>query len=145
MRITIYLCLLAFAVAYAMWKGGAPERVGAAILLVMTIGLLALRPIFPASYGQIDGLAVAIDMVTAACLLALALKANRFWPLLACAAQLPTLTAHLARSTNPEIIGLAYGILIRVPSYFLCLILIVGTECHRRRTARSANLRSWRN
>ena len=77
-------------------------------------------------------------------LTALALFANRFYPLCLASFQWLAITSHLVRDLNSEILPLAYALMMVVPSYMQQLVLTIGIAAHRRREKLHGPYRSWR-
>tara|TARA_A100001391_G_scaffold78331_1_gene50550 strand:- start:10760 stop:11227 length:468 start_codon:yes stop_codon:yes gene_type:complete len=140
-----YLAILGLFV-YAFYRGGPPEKCASAILLGMVV-LVVIYPIAFPQGGEYDSVEIGyflIDLIAVLAFAALALKANRMYPLWLLAAQLISLMMHLTRDINVAMPGIVYFILMRAPSYILIVALAVGLYCHRKRIARYGSYRSWR-
>lgn len=132
-----WLVLLAF-VILAFWRGAAPERqVASAFVamfafdriyhLVWTSGIFVHR----ADAGHI-----VIDVMVFVIFGAIALRANRFYPLWLAAFQLIIMVSHIVRAASPAILRGAYEILAFAPSYLQVLVFGAGVILHIRRVAR---------
>lgn len=135
--------LLLTCCGYALWKGGAPERITAAIFLA---GVALTR--FAASLGaqRWSSLEIGILLVDSAMLLALlaiALKADRFWPMWVVALHLLATAGHAVRLADPTVMRWGYAFALAFWSYPMLVILAGGTWCHQRRLARQGTDRSW--
>ena len=96
-RIVIFLILLLMASAYALWKGGGPERVMATILLSMLVVDQLAHILIPVQFASVDTAHLAIDLIAAILTFTLAMTAHRFWPLVAAVLQTLPLLAHFSR------------------------------------------------
>jgi hypothetical protein len=140
--IILFYALLVLSVSAALWKGGAPERTGAAIV----IGTLALewvgRAFVPPDFNSIYPVAVIIDAVATASFGALSLYARRAWPIWATALQLLSLTSHFAQGIEPSHPGI-YLTMKSGPTLMVLLVLLFGTGFHRRRLRRYGRDLAW--
>jgi hypothetical protein len=133
----LYLACLIGGCGYAAWRGGAPERWGAGIVLGATMlsNIAAIRSGHP--YLATDTLYFAIDVGVAAAFLVLACIANRFWPLWTAMLQLDAVFTEivmLAHSTPP----FSYGLALRLFAFPLPLLVGIGAHRHWRRTSAAA-------
>lgn len=145
MRIAIYLTLLAICVVYALSRGGAPERWGAAVLG----GIVAIDPLvhqfIPVRYLSVDLGHLSIDAAGLLALGAIALRANRYWPLWLSALQTITVMSHVAKLIDVGIHPVAYAGMQVVWSYLMILGLALGVRAHQRRLRRNGADQSWSN
>ena len=140
----VFFTVFFAACGYALWRGGAPERAVAAAFLVAGLATPLLDlPEVQRFYSVSVGV-FAIDLLLLAALLAIALRADRFWPLLVVSLQAIIIIAHLVKFANPDLIRRAYSMMIAVWSYPQLLLLVVGTVRHRRRLARNGTDGSWK-
>ena len=139
---------IAFALlALAAWRWGAgPEWAVAAILVWFRVADWTYHGVFQSALDltEIDFAHALIDGVACAAAFAIALHANRIYPLWFAAAQLLALFAHLAREMAVDILPMVYAIMFIAPSYLQIIILAVGLWLHRRRVRRYGPYRSWR-
>lgn len=120
---------------YAVMRGGAPERLAgilqlAAAALTRAFFLSSGSPYLTVEFGIL-----AVDVALLAALVALALYADRFWPIWLAALQALGAGAHLVKAIEPSVVSMAYAILVIAWSYPMVIILAVGTLRHRRRLA----------
>jgi hypothetical protein len=113
--------------AYAMWNGGAPERIGAAIFCAGVLLTLLEFPGVAAGFRTVETGIFVVDIVTLVAFLILALRAERFWPLWMAAFQALGTAGHL----------------VKIWSYPMLLVLALGTWRHRQRLARLGVDKSW--
>ena len=132
--------------AWAWYRGGGPERACAATMLAMFVSSRIYRAFFGAlgDLWTADTWYFSLDVVVMVALLAIAMRANRFYPLLLAAFQLVAVCAHLVRSLVETISPIAYYIMYVGPSYFQLIIIGVGLWSHQRRIERHGSYRDWR-
>ena len=140
---SVYLVQLAFlflAIASAWRWGGGPERAAAAAIASMYV----LDPIYHAiwgqvtTYDQINSGHLIIDTIAWIAMVAIALRANRWWTLWLAAAQTISVLSHFLRGATSAMYPWVYAAMGRGPSWLEIGLLFVGTALHhRRRIARS--------
>lgn len=133
--------------ALAAWRWGrGPERALAGVLIWFRIADWTYHGVFETALRlhQVDFAHALIDIVACAVALAVALNANRMYPLWFAAVQLLAVFAHLARALAVDILPLVYAMMFIGPSYLQILILALGIWLHRRRVRRHGPYRSWR-
>jgi hypothetical protein len=144
MRLILFLTLLGVSVIYALRRGGEPERAAAVVFILMTISDPFVHALTPLSYIKLDPGHFIIDFTGWVLLLAIALRANRFWPLWVSSLQTVSLIAHIAKLLDYSIHPVGYAIMQVASSYPLLLILIIGTYNHEKRLRQSGSDRPWR-
>lgn len=133
--------------ALAAWRwGGGPERALAAVLIWLKAADWVYHGILQGSLhlDDIDRAHALIDIAACVGAFAVALYANRIYPLWFAAVQLLAVFAHLARVMAVEILPVVYAIMFIAPSYLQIFILAAGLWLHRRRVRRYGPYRSWR-
>jgi len=145
-RAEIQLVLTVILLAYAWYRGGEPERASAGTMLAMLIVDRAYHVVFDASVtlSTTDIWHFTLDLGVLAAFGAIALQANRFYPLVLAGLQLVAVNAHLVRSFVEAISPIAYFGLYVVPSYFQLIVIAVGISLHARRYNRFGPYRDWR-
>ncbi len=138
-----WLPLLA-ACLYAVRRGGAPERAAGWMLLTASFATLVVRTEFSHRYRSIQGSVVLIDVILLAALVALALKADRRWPILLAALHGVTVLGHLGKFLNPHLWRLGYAVMIAVPTLPGLVVLAAGTWRHQSRLRANGTDPSWR-
>lgn len=136
--------VLLFAVPFALWKGGTPERLAAAVLAAMTVIGVTAHRFIPIRYDHVDAAALTVDLLGFIGMTAIALYADRSWPLWTAALQLLSSMSHLIRFTSGTVEQLVYSWVKSLPTFLVLLILIGGTILHRRRLRRFGTDPSWR-
>jgi hypothetical protein len=142
----IQAAVLILLLLYAFWRCAEPERFCAAVPLAMLLVDRVYHLIFdrPAIYLSLDVCHFTIDCAGAVALVAVALFANRMYPIWMSSIQLISALGHLARVGDQDLIDGAYAIMIQAPFYFLIAVLTGGIISHRRRVRHFGTYRSWR-
>ncbi|MES2046589.1 MAG: hypothetical protein V4475_22180 [Pseudomonadota bacterium] len=142
-RILFFNVLLLGTCGYAILRGGAPERITGWLLLAATVLTpLAARGL-AVRYVQAEVGIFVVDLALLAALVVVALKADRFWPLVLAAMQLDTTAVHILKLVDADLIRITYALMIAMWSYPMQIILAVATLRHRRRLAQFGEDRSW--
>lgn len=133
-RFIIFLLLLAAATLYAFRRGGTPEKQVAATLVVIELLDMAYHGLGARShYLTVDAFHAFNDFWPLVVLLAVALTADRFWPLWVAALQVIAAFAHYGRAVDLSVPAMAYSIMIRVPIWLQTSVLLFGTWNYARR------------
>jgi hypothetical protein len=128
---------------YAMLRGGAPERIGASIVLLGS-GLTFAAVSSPAvRFGSLEIGIFLVDVAALLSFLVLALRAERLWPLWVTALQAIGTTAHAVKLVDPTVIRWAYAFALAFWSYPMLAIIATGTRNHQKRLARFGVDKSW--
>lgn len=138
-----YWCLLGLAALYIGFAGAAPERIG--------IGIVAVGSLFSFVVGTLEGLeferfelgVFLIDLAVLAAFVALALFADRHWPLGVAGLQLVGLSSHAAELVSSQVIAWAYSIGQSLWAYPMIVLIVAGAVRHRRRLRALGTDRSW--
>jgi hypothetical protein len=137
-----YLFLLACC-AYVALRGAAPEKIGAAIILVGSI-LSTVALTSPARrFTTVEVGVLLVDIAAFVALLVLSLRAERFWPLWVTALQSIATVAHAVKLIESDLIRAVYAIVMGLWTYPVLLIIVFGTWNHRRRLAKFGVDKSW--
>lgn len=140
----VYLALLAGCCIYVALRGGAPERVGAAIVAagsLLTFAALLART--AALYRSVEVGVFVVDVAALLAFFALALRAERLWPLCVTALHVIGTAGHAVKLVDPQILPSAYAFALRFWGYPMILVLIIGTWNHQKRLARNGVDKSW--
>jgi hypothetical protein len=129
--------------AYAWWKGGGPERIGATIILAGVILTKVAGAAWTTRWSSVENGIFAVDLAVLIALFALAVIAERFWPLWLTALHLLGTTGHLVKMADPGLIRWGYAFIIAIWSYPMLALVVLGTWNHQRRLARFGVDRSW--
>lgn len=140
--ILVFIGLQILASGYAQLRGGAPEKAAGILLFgAMTITLWADAG--GPTYRGIQWGLLSIDAGLFMALSALAVCADRFWPIYLASCQLVAVGAHGASAYNPDVMPLAYWWLVGKMSYPMVIILILGTLRHERRKRHGSDEFGW--
>jgi hypothetical protein len=140
--LVFYIFFLACS-AYALWHGGGPERAVAIAFLIAFAATTAVNLPMARRFYTVSTGVFLVDLILFAALVAIALKADRYWPLLVASLQAVTVAAHLAKLADPDLIRRAYSMMIAMWSYPQLLLLVLGAARHRERSKRNGIDPSW--
>ena len=140
MRLLLFWLLMALSTGYAFARGGAPERLAAAMLLTAAV---ASALISAPDWAYVATGLLLIDLALLGGLTIVMLRADRFWPILLVAMQAITVMVHWARFTDPAMIGWAYVVMVALFAYPMQAFLIIGTLRHQRRIRLTGNDADW--
>lgn len=143
MHILVFNIVQAIICTYAFVRGGMPERITAALLLVA--GAATYLVPFDPQRGWLD-LRVPILLIDKALLCGLgmiAAYANRFWPIWISALHLLSIAVHGIKAIDPDFVPWMYGIAIGKIAYPMLLMLLIGTARHHRRKRLLGQDRDW--
>lgn len=140
-----YLVVLVGCCGYAFLKGGAPERVGAAIIGIGSVLTYVAMSNAATNYHSVEVDAFIVDLVCLVAFVILALRAERYWPLWVAALQIIGIAGHAVKLAEPSTLRQAYGFALVFWSYPMLLLIALGTWRHRQRLIRFGADRSWVN
>jgi len=143
MNILVYGLLLAGCWGYALWRGGAPERIGATILGIGSVLTAMAASNVAISFKSVETGILVVDLAASVAFLALALRADRFWPLWVAAFQILGTAGHGVKYVDPEVLRRTYAFIIVFWSYLMIALLVIGTWRHQQRVARLGSDHSW--
>ena len=138
-----FLTLLALCTLYALWAGGGPERIGAAVYALSVAATHLIRTANGQRWLNVAVGEFTIDALVFIAFVVIALRANRFWPLWVSALLGIGVLGHLARLAGPDIFWWAYAVSLTIWSYPIVLLFALGTFLHRRRLTLHGADRSW--
>lgn len=128
----IFNVLLALCAVYAFVRGGAPEKVVAASFIASAAASYAAIP----AHGRFHGLELGLLLIDAGLLfvlVAVALWANRFWPIWIASFQLFALLVHIAKAYQQDVLPIIYFAAISRIAYPMLALLVIGTARHFQR------------
>jgi len=143
LRIAVFLILLLCTCGYAIWRGGAPERIAAGAMLAATIASAVFRSEVDGRFVDVEVGLFLVDALLLAVLFTIMLRADRGWPILLCALHLCTVGAHGVKLVDPEMIRVTYVIMVTAWSWPMVIALGIGTWRHRRRVLVTGYDRDW--
>lgn len=141
-RVELYLVLLVVCCGYALLRGGAPERLVAAILVVNVALTFATISDSAIRYRHIEVSVMIIDACSLVGVTAIALLSARYWPLWMTAFYVLQVLSHLV-PLLPHMLALIYGIMVSICAYPVLLLLAAGAWRHQKRLAQTGNDASW--
>lgn len=100
MRNALFIAFLLVALAYALRRGGGPERAMAGIAAALVISDQLLHLLVPPQFEGLDTGHLAIDLAGAGASVLLAMIAHRFWPMIAAVLHIFPLLAHLSKALD---------------------------------------------
>ncbi|MBQ1500284.1 MAG: hypothetical protein IIZ38_18405 [Sphingomonas sp.] len=142
-HVAVFLILLVASVGYAFWRGGPPERIGAAVLLGGTLASFFAVSGAHARWLNLETGLLIVDAAMLAAILILLVRANRLWPIPMAALLIVQVAGHFLKTLDPHIYPFLYWLTSSLWSYLVTAILIVATHNHRRRLKKFGQDISW--
>ena len=142
MIVLLFLCLWLGICGYALWRGGRPEQFVALSFLVAFVLTVASDQLGFHWHGIQMGTFL-VDVMLLIVLVAIALRANRYWPIGIAAMQSLEVIGTLLRLADPRMAPLLYWIGTVVWAYPMLILLLLGTVRHRNREKRLGPESSW--
>ncbi len=139
--LALSVCLAAF-----IWGRGPERAIAATWLILFELVARVYSSFFDAGtrVTQIDPLIATQDVLAGIILVAVAVNANRNYPLWIAAMQVLAITAHVARALTEAITPIAYMTMAVAPGWIQLFILAGGIFCHSRREKKFGRYREWR-
>lgn len=144
-RVILFNLLQLLVTSYAVVRGGAPERITGASLLIATIATHFVQRALPERFDRIETEVLLVDLLLLGILLAVSMYADRFWPFWLVAFQALGTGAHFVRAADHEVLRVAYAVMTAAWAYPMLLVLTLGTARHARRQIREGRDASWTN
>lgn len=142
-HIYVFNILQALVCLCALTLGGWPERATAVILLCASVATIVL-PFDPStSFRSVETLELVIDVTLMGGLMAVALLANRFWPLWLAALHLLAVGIHGVKGFDPALMPWMYAQAGGKLAYPMLVLLAAGVLRHRLRLARYGSDPDW--
>lgn len=143
LRILMFLILLIAICGYAIWRGGQPERIAGAAFLIAVAATVTVYSDYPSRFAEVEVGVMVIDVLLCLVLFGIAMFADRGWIFVVTGLQLATVAVHVAKLLKPDIIPVAYAVMIASFSYPMLALLAVGTFRHQRRLRRTGYDLDW--
>ena len=128
----IYWLFLGTCLAYALWRGGRPEKAGVGIIAVGSILSVIATSDLGARFRTVEWGILAIDVTILVAFLALALRTDRFWPLWAAGFHAIGVATHVATMVDPDVVSRAYAYAQGFWAYPMLIAAAIGTRNHHR-------------
>ncbi|MDQ8756448.1 hypothetical protein RCO27_09420 [Sphingosinicella sp. LHD-64] len=139
-----YWTVLALCGLYVFWRGGAAERVGMGIVVVGSIlTTLSASASLTVRFHSIEVGMFLVDVAVFVAFAALALFADRFWPLWVAGLQLVGTLSHTLVLASSQVVAWAYAVTQALWAYPILLIIVIGAARHHRRLKLSGADPSW--
>ncbi|MEP9359912.1 hypothetical protein [Sphingomonas sp. KR3-1] len=142
MNVIVYLSLLLTCCLYALARGGTPERVAVAILVTAVVASTLVPSMGSHRFYQLEVGMLAVDTCLFVSMTALALRAQRYWPMWLAAVKLNTVITHLL-ILAPTLPPWSYAIANAAWSYPSPLLIAIGAIRHRQRLRRYGADPAW--
>lgn len=142
-RLIVFLTLWLGSCLYALWRGGAPERIGALIFLLAAICSAALQS-QSQHFQAVEAGVLLVDCLVLLGFASLSIASERFWPLWMSGMQAVQVLSHAAIALNPHVLPWGYWKALTLWSYPMLGLLVVATWRHARRQGRGL-APSWKN
>lgn len=143
LRILFFDALLIMCCGYALARGGPPERIISGALLAAYAATVASYSDLAERFYQLEVGTFVVDVTLLLVLVAVALRADRGWPLLLAGLQLDSVGAHVLKYFDLPMIRVTYALMIAVWSYPMLVALAIGTWRHRQRFKALGYDRAW--
>ena len=141
--LVLFYAFLVLSVTSAIFKGGAPERTGAAIIILGLMAESVGAAFVPIRLYSVDPVAVAIDIAVTISFGALSLYARRAWPIWATALQFLSVTSHFAQLVDPATHPGIYILMKSGPTFLVLVTLMAGTVRHQWRLRKRGTDPAW--
>ena len=141
----VTVALFAMSAGLALFAGGRPERYGGLILLFWLGSERLYHQVGGPSdvFVRVNPVESTLDVTAFIARLALAIYANRVWPIVAASIQTVVILGHASALLEPQM-QRAYWVMTQVPPLLVALTLLWGTIAHRLRARRIGPYRDWR-
>ena len=143
MLVYLFNILLAACALYAFVRGGAPEKVVAVAFIAAAAATYLFQPVEYGGYRGVEPPILLIDTGLLLVLVAVALAANRFWPIWIASFQFFTLLVHVARAYQADVLPVVYFAVISRIAYPMLIMLATGTMLHFDRQRRHGSDPDW--
>ena len=142
--VILFNALLALVCAFALWRGGAPERIAAAGFLAAAAATRLAQRGATAMFHRLELDVLTIDLALLGLLVFLAFRANRMWPIWMVGFHGLTVGVHAAKAYDPAIVPWIYGLAVGKLAYPMLILLIAATIRHQRRRTLYGTDPSWK-
>ncbi|CAM3096997.1 hypothetical protein SPAN111604_03600 [Sphingomonas antarctica] len=141
-NVIIFNIVLLSACGFALVRGAAPERTVAVMMLLAALAGFATQNL-GRRYEHVELSVTLIDLALLVGLIAVALRANRFWPMWLASLHIVAVAFQGVRAYIHDLPGWSYQRAVSLIAYPMLLILIVGCQRHFQRAQRRGSEPSW--
>ena len=139
-----FYATLVLSIGYALVRGSGPERLGAGVLIAMTVMQFTARAVIPPDFTTVYLVSLIVDAFGVVAFGTLAIYAKRVWPLWATSLQVLSLTAHFAQEVGDTSNIGTYIVMKGAPTFLAILVLLAGAIAHRRRLRHHGTDPAWK-
>lgn len=145
MSLFLFLAVLFLCSAYALARGGPPERASA----LLQLGAFATdeavhRLVDGRSYTALAAGSALVDLSLLLALIVLASRCTRHWPLWVAGFQLAAIVAHLAKLIDPDMQATGYAVQLQIWAYPMLLATAAGAWRYQTRRAAGVIEPDWK-
>jgi hypothetical protein len=143
--VPFFLVFFTFVTAFSMWRGGGPERIVSVSYIVALAGSATVGIVhMPGGFRAVPIQVFVVDVLLLVALSVIAIRANRWWPIVAAGCQLIAVLVHVVKLMQPTMIPNGYAFLVTIWSWPMVALLGLGTRAHRRRLAQAIIVPDWK-
>jgi hypothetical protein len=143
-HIILFNAFMFAACGYALWAGGGPERWTALVFIVGAFATYAVPDFYRGrAYAQVEPILLLVDATMLFALIAIAVRADRFWPLYVTALHLITVAVHGVKGLQADLVPWMYAAASSKIAYPMLVLLAIGALRHRNRLAQFGSDRDW--
>jgi hypothetical protein len=132
-HVLFFLLLLIVCCSYALWRGGAPERLAAGSEIVAVFLTAAIQSRSEHHYVDFAFGVFLVDLALLIGLGIIALHSDRFWPMWATGFQVADIIVHLCKAFAPALLPLGYSVGLSAWGYPKLVLFALGAMRHRSR------------
>lgn len=140
---TVAAVILLLIVAYR--RGGEPEKYASlTFALALATGIILRSVRGAANFRHFDFPQLSIEAVVLVAVLAIAVRANRWWPICVASLQVLIVAAHLAKLAPTGGMAGVYWLMTTLPTYCQYLVLGFGVQSYILRQEDPHHYPDWR-
>lgn len=143
MRILLFVIVQLLVSGYALLRGGWPERAVAMSMIAAAVATGLISPYASPDFRHVVTALLAIDLAFLGVVAAVALSADRYWPMWLTAVQANAVAIHGVRVYEAQLVPYAYAWAAAKASYLMLAILAVGVWRHVERERAFGTEADW--
>ncbi len=145
MSLILFLAVLGLSCAYALARGGAPERIAAGLYLgAFAVDELVHRTVDGSSYATVEVGSLLLDLALLLGLILLAWRSTRHWTQWVAGWQLAAVVAHLAKLLVPSMEATGYAFQAQLWAYPIVTTTAIGAWRFRERWNAGIREADWK-